>query len=167
MGQLYVGGPVPGKKRRNNPWTMSGRPAWNTFAGLGIESTAKQINRLRRAQFRDEHKGVAGTQYAGGPAAISATSGGKSRVKQKRPLDKGNIVHRAKERMDRARGTFDQLRVLSLEIDRLTGGRIIDEAMKLYREMIMDLQQLRAHGYINELIRVERARGVVRAKLCL
>lgn len=144
MAQLRVNGRVPGKKQKKNPWTMTGLPMWGTFQGLGMPSAAKELN--KHAKYRA--KGLPGR---------------RSRFKKGKRLDPSNLCHRSHESVDRARGHFDRLRVLSLHIDRMNETPQIDRAMKEYNERLLALVQLHQTQYIDELIRLEAARGVRRA----
>jgi hypothetical protein len=143
--RLRVNGPVPGKRPKRNPWTCSGYPQWNTFDGLGVPSTAKSLNMARRQ---------AGLQ------------GGKSRCRHRRRLAPENLMHRVKV-TDYANGSirkaFEDARVISLKIDR-AAGQDLAILMRAYNNAIDTLVGYRAFPLIDELTRLERARGVFRFK---
>ncbi len=150
---FWVGATVPGKKARFNPWTHSGRPAWNTFQGLGIKSTVKEINSHFSAENRDRRKGM-------------GLNGKRSRVKHGTALDKRNVCHRAKEKPDRAAGHYERARVLSLQIDSAEPGTKHYQAlMGEYVQRIRDLLDLDnvGKGHLAMLVRIEGKRGCRRA----
>lgn len=139
--RLRVNGPVPGRKPKPNPWTVSGYPRWNTFAGLGMMSAAKEINRQKRNKFR----------------------GRRSRTRHRPKLDPRNLMHRANEHRDNVIGQFDKARRISLILDTATHEGQIESLLETYTEAIQCLIDLDAYKVIEELIRREQARGVVRA----
>lgn len=139
--RLRVNGPVPGRKPKRNPWTVSGFPRWNTFAGLGMMSAAKEINRQKRSKLR----------------------GRRSRTRHRPRLDPANLLHRANEHRDNVIGHFNKARRISLIIDAAEHQTQIDALMETYTEAIQCLIDLNAHKAIEDLIRREQARGVIRA----
>lgn len=148
--EFWPGATVPGRKRMRNPWTITGNPGWNTYEGLGIPSTAKTLNSHMSGQNRDRRKGM-------------GLNGPRSRVKRKAPLHESNLAHRAHEVRDRANGHFEAARRLSLQIDHTCTDVLLD----LYTQKIEALCDLgeRGRGRIEELVRLEAARGVVRASI--
>lgn len=139
--RLRVNGKVPGRRPQRNPWTVSGLPLWNTFAGLGMMSAAKELNRQNRSKLR----------------------GRKSKTRHRPKLDPRNLLHRCNEHRDNVIGHFDRARRISLMIDSAQHPDQIDALMEEYTESIQCLIDLNAKPTIMELVRREEARGVVRA----
>lgn len=139
---LRPGMTVMGKKPIRNPQTVSGFPQWNTYAPLGVKSTARELNIARRQ---------------------AGLKGGKSRVHRKRPLDKSNLCHRLRGehtiRADRVRTAFDRCRVLGLQIDRCDDERDLDELIDVFELNLNILHEYKANDQIGRLLTLEAARG--------
>lgn len=141
MARLRVGGPVPGRKVRPNPQTCSGYPQWNTFSGLGQVSVARELR-------------------------IQASKDGVkcgSIARHKHRLHPDNVMHRVRPgeqiRLE-LEAHFNKARVLSLEIDHEELEGVLDAMLKRYN---MHVQALKGSKWLVKLIRLEAARGVVRA----
>lgn len=139
---LRAGMTVEGKRAIRNPQTVSGYPQWNTYAGLGITSTAKAINMGK---------------------AKSGLPGGKSRVHRKRPLDKRNLCHRLRGnhtlKDDRNRHAFERCKCLGFIIDRCNDERKLDTVLDEYISNLEILVEQHATHHLNDLVRREQARG--------
>lgn len=141
MGRLYVGGPVPGRKVKPNPQTVSGYPRWNTYAGLG------QISVARELRIQASNAGV--------------KCGSVARHVHK--LHKDNLAHRYRPRdhkLGALRKHFELARVLSLEIDKEENEHVLDAMLKRYN---MHVREIRGSKLFEELVRLEGARGIRRA----
>jgi hypothetical protein len=150
MARLRVGGPVPCRKRSANLHTMSGRPEWGTFQGLGMPSTVRQI-RLDASK-----------------AGVRLPTGGGCGHHN---LDPRNLCHRIKrgERQKHLhRQMFERARLLSFQLDRMASpregvGMSIEEISSThvgqqYRIIMTTLSEDAIHLY-RELLRRELSRG--------
>lgn len=141
MARLYVGGPVPGRKVKPNPQTVSGFPRWNTFQGLG------QISVARELRIQASNAGV--------------KCGSVARHQHK--LHKDNLAHRIKknDQRDSARAKhFEYARVLSLEIDREENEKVLDAMLKRYNGHVSEIKGTK---WYHKLVQLEAARGIKRA----
>lgn len=141
--RLHVGGAVPGRRQKLNPCTVSGYPMLGTFDGLGIVSCVKQLRPYVQRTGRGGHN---------------------HHAHAKRPLDKGNLCHRAHPERDYIQGQirhwFEQARVASLHLDRegMTEAWI-DANQKAFDQAVNELVLARARTILDELVRLEAARG--------
>lgn len=141
MARLRINGPVPGKKPRPNPETISGLPMINTFQGLGMISAAREL------KIQASKEGVRGGSVA----------------RHRHRLHKDNLLHRCRpDDYDRGvrRKVLEQARVLSLKIDRAEGAEL-DQLLRQYNKLLPLVKQTQQ---LQKLIALEAARGVVRAK---
>lgn len=150
MAILRVGGPVPNRKRRRNPETVSGYPQINTFQGLGIRSVTTDL------RIQASRAGV-------------KTGGGRGKAKK---LDLSNLCHRCDPRLDPIHGAIrkahSEARRLSLLMDRLSvDSPVFDTAADTWGKHIHHLIEHRQHDKLRDLIHMEALRGQVRTKLTL
>lgn len=139
---LRPGMTVAGKRAVRNPQTVSGFPMFNTYAGLDTKSAAKELNTARRN---------------------AGLKGGKSRVHRKRPLARENLAHRLRGehtiRTDRVRNAFERCRTIGLAVDRCNDERQLDELLEVFELNLDILKEHNANDQINQLLRLESARG--------
>lgn len=151
MAQLRIGGIVPGRKPRPSPWSITGRPNWNTFQGVGMQTVTTSL------------------RIAASKAGVK-TGGGR---RHKARLDKSNLCHRCKPVTDPVnvlvQNSFDRARILSFSIDRMARPRIgvglsNDEIFtrtptgREYAYLVNILRTLN-RNYLARLLKLERARG--------
>lgn len=144
MATLRVGGPVPNRKRIDNPWTITGRPQWGTFQGLGMRSTCTDL-RIQASK-----------------AGVKGGGGGSKNHK----LDPRNLCHRIKsheQHLHEIRRIYEDARKISLCMDRL---HVIAPATQTrFDKLIHLLVHHGATAHLHRLIRMDRGRGQIRTTI--